>query len=60
MDCVEGGSVTESIVDIFVALVDSESSYCVASESLGVGMRKLIISARGQAGDNGSKIWAGG
>lgn len=59
VDVVDAGVVLESLVDIFVILVDHESNYCVASDSMGVGMRRLIISARGQAGDHGSKIWKG-
>ena len=37
MDVIDGGTVAESIVDIFVTLVDQESSYCVASHSMSVG-----------------------
>jgi hypothetical protein len=59
IDVIDGGILVESLVDIFVSLVDQESSYCVASDSMGIGMRRLIISARGQAGDYGSKIWKG-
>ena len=50
----------ESIVEIFATLVDQDSQLCVASDSMGVGMRRLIFSGKGQAGDTGSKIWAGG
>jgi len=45
----DGGIVVENIVDIFAILVDQGSSYCVASNSMGLGMHKLILSARGQA-----------
>ncbi|EJK49810.1 hypothetical protein THAOC_31278 [Thalassiosira oceanica] len=54
------GGVSESIVEIFVTLVDQGSPQCVASDSTGVGMRRLVFSGKGQAGDNGAKIWRGG
>lgn len=54
------GIVNESIVEIFATLVDQDSPLCVASDSMGVGMRKLVFSGKGQAGDMGSKIWKGG
>jgi hypothetical protein len=54
------GVVNESIVEIFATLVDQDSQLCVASESMGVGMRRLIFSGKGQAGDMGKKIWKGG
>lgn len=37
VDVIDGGTVAESIVDIFVTLVDQESVYCVASDSMSVG-----------------------
>ncbi|KAL7541201.1 hypothetical protein ACHAXR_010718 [Thalassiosira sp. AJA248-18] len=55
-----GGVANESIVEIFATLVDQDSQLCVASDSMGVGMRRLIFSGKGQAGDMGSKIWKGG
>ena len=54
------GGVSESIVEIFATLVDQGSPLCVASNSTGVGMRRLVFSGKGQAGDNGAKIWRGG
>lgn len=54
------GVVNESVVEIFATLVDQDSQLCVASDSMGVGMRRMIISGRGQAGNFGSKIWKGG
>eukprot|EP00591_Stephanopyxis_turris_P005656 CAMPEP_0195507018 /NCGR_PEP_ID=MMETSP0794_2-20130614/553_1 /TAXON_ID=515487 /ORGANISM="Stephanopyxis turris, Strain CCMP 815" /LENGTH=315 /DNA_ID=CAMNT_0040633549 /DNA_START=1 /DNA_END=945 /DNA_ORIENTATION=+ len=33
---------------------------CVAADSTGVGMRKLLVSAKGQEGDDGRSIWEGG
>ena len=53
-------STNENIVEIFSTLVDKDSPLCVASDTMGVGMRKLIISAKGLAGDYGSNIWNGG
>lgn len=50
----------ESIVEIFTDLVDRESNLCVGSDFIGVGMRRLITSAKGQVGDRGRKIWEGG
>ena len=55
-----GMVVNESIVEIFATLVDQDSQLCAASDSMGVGMRRLIFSGKGPAGDMGSKIWKGG
>lgn len=54
------GSSKESIVEIFVHLADRDSHLCVGSDYMGVGMRRLIVSGRGQVGDGGRKIWHGG
>lgn len=54
------GEVQQSIVEVFATLVDQESKLCVAADSMGVGMRRLIFSAKGQSGDLTSKIWSGG
>ena len=59
-DSSNNGVVNESVVEIFATLVDQDSQLCVASDSMGVGMRRMIISGRGQAGSCGSKIWKGG
>lgn len=37
VDVIDGAGVAESIVDIFVTLVDPESNYCVSSDTMGVG-----------------------
>jgi GTPase SAR1 family protein len=50
----------ESIVEIFTHLVDRDSNLCVGSDYMGIGMRRLITSAKGQVGDRGRKIWEGG
>ncbi|VEU35608.1 unnamed protein product [Pseudo-nitzschia multistriata] len=49
-----------SNVEIFTALVDKDSNYCVGSEQMSVGSRRLITSGKGQVGDGGKKIWSGG
>jgi len=54
------GSTKESIVEIFTHIADRESHLCVGSDYMGVGMRRLIVSGRGQVGDGGRKIWKGG
>lgn len=54
------GILNESIVEIFASLVDQDSQLCVASDTMGVGMHRLIFSGKGLAGDTGSKIWNGG
>jgi len=54
------GSMKESVVEIFTLLADRENELCVGSDHMGVGTRRLIISGRGQVGDNARKIWKGG
>lgn len=54
------GTMKESIVEIFTHLTGRDSHLCVGSDYMGVGMRRLIISGRGQVGDGGRKIWLGG
>lgn len=54
------GTKTESIVEIFTHLADRDSHLCVGADDMGVGMRRLITSGRGQVGDGGRKIWKGG
>ena len=54
------GTQKESMVEIFTHLADRESHLCVGSRYMGVGMRRLITSGRGQVGDGGRKIWKGG
>jgi hypothetical protein len=50
----------ESMVEIFGLLTDRDSSRCVASDSMAVGNRRFITSARGESGASGRKIWCGG
>lgn len=54
------GSSKESIVEIIALLADRDSHLCVGSAYMGIGMRRLIVSGRGQVGDGGRKIWKGG
>jgi S1-C subfamily serine protease len=56
----DGEEVKESVVEMFAHLVDRESHLCVGSDSMGTGMRRLILSGKGQVGDGGRKIWTGG
>lgn len=56
----EDSSGNENVVEIFVTLAGQDSPLCVASDFTGVGMKRLIFSGKGQAGDYGRKIWNGG
>ena len=50
----------ESTLEIFGTIVGADSSLCIAADSTGISMKRLIISAKGLAGDSGRKIWDGG
>jgi GTPase SAR1 family protein len=54
------GETKESIVEIFAHLVDRDSHLCVGADYMGSGTRRLVVSAKGQVGDGGRKIWNGG
>jgi hypothetical protein len=54
------GAKRESVVEIFGHLAERESHLCVGSDHMGPGMRRLIVSGRGQVGDGGRKVWKGG
>lgn len=54
------GTMSESVVEIFTHLAGRDSHLCVGSDHMGVGMRRLITSGRGQAGDGARKTWKGG
>lgn len=54
------GEIQESIVEIFATLVDERSQLCVSTDTMGAGMRRLIFSAKGPAGDFASQIFSGG
>jgi len=47
-------------VTIFAQLVDRDSKECVATSSMGIGMKRLVVSARGPAGRGGWRINEGG
>lgn len=54
------GETRESVVEIFAHLVDQEDPMCVAGDAMTIGTRRLVVSAKGQQGDGGRKIWKGG
>ena len=54
------GDVRESLVEIFAHLVDQDDPMCVASQSMTIGTRRLVVSAKGQQGEGARKIWKGG
>lgn len=54
------GSEKESLVEVFLTLARPDSKLCVGSDKMVCGMRRLIISGRGPAGDGARKIWTGG
>jgi len=56
----DGQPPSESVVEIFTHVAGKESNLCVGSDFMSVGMRRLITSGRGQAGDGARKIWKGG
>jgi len=56
----DNGEIKEGVTELFCLLADRESHLCVGSDYMGVGTRRLVLSAKGQVGDNGRKIWAGG
>jgi len=56
----DNGEPKESTVEIFATLTDRDSHLCVGSAFMGSGMRRLVLSAKGQVGDGGRKIWFGG
>lgn len=47
-------------VTIFAQLVDRDSKECVATSSMGIGMKRLVVSARGPDGRGGWRINKGG
>ena len=56
----KNGERRESVVKIFCHLADRDSHLCVGSDSMGAGMRRLVVSSSGLVGDRGRKIWRGG
>jgi hypothetical protein len=54
------GDTRESVVEVFGHLADKSDPFCVATDSMSYGDRRLIVSAKGQDGEGGRKIWRGG
>lgn len=55
------GSLVEIGVEIFVAIVDQSSDYCVATDQLfTANKQRVIVSGRGPVGNCGERIWNGG
>lgn len=50
----------ETLVELFVHLAEKKSPLCVASASMLVGKRRLIVCAKGPAGSDGKFVWSGG
>jgi len=50
----------ESFSEIFVALVDEQSEYCVATRDMSNSTKRLIVCGKGQVGHHGRKLWKGG
>jgi hypothetical protein len=56
----EGSELRESFVEIFVTVADPSSPHCVAADAMRANMQRLIVSAKGQVGHHGRKLWRGG
>mmetsp|Transcript_35235 Transcript_35235/g.77159 ORF Transcript_35235/g.77159 Transcript_35235/m.77159 type:complete len:1750 (-) Transcript_35235:1573-6822(-) len=54
------GYSSETMVDIWAQLEEQSSPTCVAGESTGDGLKRLIISAKGQEANGTQNIWEGG
>ncbi len=54
------GETRESVVEIFAHIADKDDPFCVAADSMSIGDRRLVVSAKGQDGEGGRKIWKGG
>jgi len=54
------GERTQSRVEIFAHLGAADSESCVASKMMTDSMRRLAVSAKGEVGSGGCKIWEGG
>lgn len=50
----------ESFVEIFVAITDRNHPHSVATDAMRSNMQRLVVSAKGQVGSHGHKIWKGG
>lgn len=56
----ESDELRESIVEVFVTIVDQNSSRSVASDAMRGSMQRVIVSGKGQSGLNGLKLFKGG
>jgi S1-C subfamily serine protease len=54
------GVLRESVVEVFVALVDQTSAHAVSSDVMRPCMQRVVVSGKGQAGRHGHKLWKGG
>ncbi|KAL7565237.1 hypothetical protein ACA910_014536 [Epithemia clementina (nom. ined.)] len=50
----------ESFVEVFVTIVDQNSSHIVASDAMRANMQRVIVSGKGQSGLAGLKLFKGG
>lgn len=50
----------ESFSEIFVSLVDEQSSHCIATRGMKNRSKRLIVCGKGQVGLHGKKLWKGG
>ena len=50
----------ESFVEILVTILDNSSSHCVATDTMRMGMHRVIVTGKGQVGHHGRKMWNGG
>jgi S1-C subfamily serine protease len=53
-------AVRESFSEIYVSLVDDQSTHCVATSDMTVGQKRLIVCGKGSVGHFGRKLWKGG
>lgn len=56
----ESGDLRESFVEVFLAIVDQSNSHCVSADAMRDGMQRVVVSAKGQIGHSGRKLWKGG
>lgn len=54
------GELQGSVVDIYAHLVDQSSELCVGAKFMGEAQQCLVVSAKGEQGNDGSVIWQGG
>ena len=54
------GDLNETFVEIWGRMERQDSPSCIAGDSTGVGLRRLVISAKGQAYNGARNLWEGG